>query len=403
MGDRKLKDLFSLDMKDYDPEGNVFSRPSVRAVIHRNGKVLLVYSKKYNYYKFPGGGIEDGETKEEALIREVREETGYSIISRSIEEYGKVLRRQKDSKGEGIFEQENFYYFCDIEETKSAQKLDDYELEEGFSAVWADPMTASRHNKYEFHEDGVDLLMIKRDAKVLDMVDLKIRKRERKEREKQAVKALGNLDYQGMLDYVEQCLLEEAEYLQSGKSEIAYSRFEHTKRVLGWAKRLYDLSNSKEQLDYENVMIATIFHDVGRTIAVKSGEPHAKVGVPITRAFLLEHGFEEKRVEYICELVGSHSDKQRMNDENIDKNLLLLMEADLLDDMGALGIVMDCMITEARNSDARFTDCLDHIMRYTRRIQMDNPMITDAAKKFWDEKTRLVCEFTDALIQDVEI
>ena len=83
-----MKELFSLDMKDYDPDGKVFSRPSARAIVFKNDKVLLVYSKKYNYYKFPGGGIENGEKPEDALIREVREETGYQIIAESIEEYG---------------------------------------------------------------------------------------------------------------------------------------------------------------------------------------------------------------------------------------------------------------------------------------------------------------------------
>lgn len=399
-----MKELFSLDMKDYDPDGKVFSRPSARAIVFKNDKVLLVYSKKYNYYKFPGGGIENGEKPEDALIREVREETGYQIIAESIGEYGKVPRKQKDTYDENcIFEQENFYFFCDVDDAKLNTQLDDYEAEEGFTPVWVDAMTASRHNKYEYHEEGVDLVMVNRDAKVLDMVDLEIRKRERTKREKESIAALGNLDYQGMLDYVENCLQEQSEYSHSGKSDISYSRFDHTKRVLGWAKRLYDMSENKDELRYEDLIIATIFHDVGRTAAVKSGEPHAKAGIPFTRSYLLDHGFDEARTEYICELVGSHSDKHRMNEDNLDPNLLMLMEADLMDDMGALGIVMDCMITQSRNSDAVFSDCMDHIMRFTKRIQMDNPMTTENAKKLWDEKTRIVCEFTDALKKDIEI
>lgn len=399
-----MRELFKLDTGDYDLDGKVYSRPSARAIIHRNGKVLLVYSRQFNYYKFPGGGIEAEEAHKNALVREVMEETGYCIIPESVEEYGKVLRRQRDSYDEnGIFEQENFYYFASVNNRLEEQKLDDYEAEEGFTPVWVDAMTASRYNKYEYHAEGADLIMINRDAKVLDMVDLEIRRREREIRSKNAIKNLGNPDYQEMLDYVEKCLKEDSEYAQSGKIEINYSRFEHTKRVLAWAKRLYDMSTEKEKLRYEDLMIATIFHDVGRTLAVKSGVKHAEAGVPLTRDYLLKHGYDKGRVDYICELVRRHSDKERMKENNLDANLLMLMEADLLDDMGALGIVMDCMITEARNSEALFTDCLDHIMRFTYRIQQDNPMVTSNARKLWDDKTELVRNFTDALRNDIEL
>ena len=53
--------LFEMDAKNYDPNGTVFSRPSVRGIILRDGTVAMVHSLKYDYYKFPGGGIEPGE------------------------------------------------------------------------------------------------------------------------------------------------------------------------------------------------------------------------------------------------------------------------------------------------------------------------------------------------------
>ena len=66
--------LFTIDTKDYDPEGKAFVRPSARCIAIREGRVAMVYSRKYDYYKFPGGGIERGETREQALIRECQEE-----------------------------------------------------------------------------------------------------------------------------------------------------------------------------------------------------------------------------------------------------------------------------------------------------------------------------------------
>jgi len=207
-----------------------------------------------------------------------------------------------------------------------------------------------------------------------------------------------------MLDFVEKELSYKNSENIGAKKDIDYNRFSHTKRVLGWAKRLYDLSPAKERLNYENIIIATIFHDVGRNASEITKEPHAKAGIPITREYLLNHGFEKERVEQICYLVGEHSNKERMyNEPDLDPNLVLLMEADLLDDMGALGIVMDCMIVEKRNPNAVFEDCYDHIMRFTNRIQKDNPMVTDEGKRLWDEKTKLVEDFVTQLKQDIEI
>ena len=62
--------LFEIDTKDYDINGKAFIRPSVRSIIIRENKVAMVHSIKYDYYKFPGGGIEPGETPEQCVLRE---------------------------------------------------------------------------------------------------------------------------------------------------------------------------------------------------------------------------------------------------------------------------------------------------------------------------------------------
>ena len=49
--------LFEIDTKDYSPTGKAYIRPSARAIIVRDGKIAMVHSRVYDYYKFPGGGI----------------------------------------------------------------------------------------------------------------------------------------------------------------------------------------------------------------------------------------------------------------------------------------------------------------------------------------------------------
>ncbi len=55
---------------------------AVSAAIFRDGRVLIVRRARppaYGLYTLPGGGVELGETLEQAVIREVREETALTI------------------------------------------------------------------------------------------------------------------------------------------------------------------------------------------------------------------------------------------------------------------------------------------------------------------------------------
>ena len=166
-----MKRLFEIDLKDYKETDNVFRRPSARAIIIKGDKIALVYSKKEKYYKFPGGGIRDDEDKREALIREVREEVGMVVIPESIREFGSVLRRQKSDRGEDtIFEQENFYYFCDVEDELVEQKLDDYESDAEFVLRVVDFDTAIEANDVYTSDVFFNEVMIKRDLRVLRLL-----------------------------------------------------------------------------------------------------------------------------------------------------------------------------------------------------------------------------------------
>ena len=58
-------------------------RKAVRAIIIENGKTLVMYRNKFGseYYTLIGGQVQENETLEEALVREIKEETGLTITS----------------------------------------------------------------------------------------------------------------------------------------------------------------------------------------------------------------------------------------------------------------------------------------------------------------------------------
>ena len=87
-------------------------------------------------YKFPGGGIEAGEEPVAALLRETAEEAGLHIRPETVRAYGYVHRIQRSDHADAdVFLQDNFYYLCETEPAPIAQRLDDYEADEGFTLV----------------------------------------------------------------------------------------------------------------------------------------------------------------------------------------------------------------------------------------------------------------------------
>lgn len=67
------------------------------AVIIKDKKLLL--TKQWDGYSLPGGGVEKGEGLEEALARELKEETGLDVRpGKSFYNTFRLFQRNKDSK-----------------------------------------------------------------------------------------------------------------------------------------------------------------------------------------------------------------------------------------------------------------------------------------------------------------
>lgn len=162
--------LFEMDKKDYGECTHSFVRNSARSIIIINGKAAMIHSLKYDYYKFPGGGIEAGENPVDAMIRETREESGLVVKPETIREYGYVHRIQKSDLDETeCFVQDNFYYLCEAEESVVSQDLDAYEAKEAYTLEFVDPETAIRKNR-NAAQTPYNPLMFEREARVLELL-----------------------------------------------------------------------------------------------------------------------------------------------------------------------------------------------------------------------------------------
>ena len=168
-----MRQLFTIDLKDYNPDAKKFYRPSVRGIIFDDeGRIAMIYSRKYHFYKFPGGGIEGDETHLETLAREIKEETGMTLIPDSAKEFGEVLKIQKgdESGKDTIHIQQNYYYTCEVEDEIGDQNLDDGEKSLEFVLKFVPVEEAIAANSAFENENTFMKQMAERERRVLELL-----------------------------------------------------------------------------------------------------------------------------------------------------------------------------------------------------------------------------------------
>ncbi len=196
--------------------------------------------------------------------------------------------------------------------------------------------------------------------------------------------------------YVRRLLLESQFDAKTGTSGTEYpfrSRIRHVLRVCMWVRRL--LPDFKD-IDLEAVEIAAIFHDVGYYCGLNHG--HENVSRDIFLEYMKDRDMAPERVRFIADLIANHENKSLMQNEDTSKELVLLMEADIMDEEGAMRVCWDAMA--AGQSGARsFEDALNRTVKYFH--PESSPMITPLAKAYWDEKQRFVEKYIEELSFDL--
>ncbi len=117
-------------------------------IVNQNGEVLLVHSEKWGEkYTVPGGHIELGERAEDAIVREVKEETG--LDSEVVE----LLILQQAIYPKDYHKHEHYIFMDYVCKAKSSEmKLDGRELQ---SYVWVKPEDALKLDLEEYTRNFV--------------------------------------------------------------------------------------------------------------------------------------------------------------------------------------------------------------------------------------------------------
>jgi len=119
-------------------DGKTLLREAVRGVVIKDKTLLMIHSLKEGDYKFPGGGVNTNESKDDALIREINEECGAIVLSIN-DEIGKVIEFDRPSEEHyDVFKMISTYYLCEVNSIFGKRTLDQYEEDLGFTPVWVD-------------------------------------------------------------------------------------------------------------------------------------------------------------------------------------------------------------------------------------------------------------------------
>ncbi len=123
-------------------KAQIYPEPTVGALIQNSeGKILLCDSHKWpGIYTVPGGHVELGETCEDALIREIKEEVGLEIGILELLSIQQVIHPKEFWRNDVHFI--FFDYLCRVEGNQ-AVKVDSDEIQ---STIWVAPKEALNLN-----------------------------------------------------------------------------------------------------------------------------------------------------------------------------------------------------------------------------------------------------------------
>ena len=255
---------------------------------NKDGKIFIAkrnfQKKNGGLWEFPGGKVEENETNEDALIRELREELNMDVVvdsyvGKSIYDYGD--REIKLSA-----------YNCTmISDTFNLNEHEDYK--------WVD---IEELNNYEYPKNDIYFVSLLQND-IVELVRNEIIKR--------------SVNFYN---------------LTKGTSEEYNLYQQHVKYVY---KYVCLLANNYNNIDFEVLKLSALLHDVSMTDINLGRENHNVTGLPIVEEILNKYNYSKDKIDFVKMCVLNHSSSRQSFRTTLEENILV--DADCLSHFESVG------------------------------------------------------------------
>ncbi|MGN0483447.1 MAG: HD domain-containing protein [Lachnospiraceae bacterium] len=173
------------------------------------------------------------------------------------------------------------------------------------------------------------------------------------------------------------------------------NKLDHTVRVTRWVERIC----AGEHVDPEIPVTAAIFHDIGYNI---NRNDHPKHSAVLARKYLESHGFSPDYVDEVCEIIALHGNKELLVPSS-PIGLIILIEADNIDEKGALCVLRDGMSEGNKPREEQSYMNTYERLKFFAIKDTNNIMVTKTGDKIWKEHIRVLNEFVKSLEYDLGV
>ena len=131
-----MKILACFDEQNYADTTKVLEKYNIRGIVIIDGKIAMQQSS-VGEYKIPGGGVEKGESYEEALGRELLEEVGLVMVEGSMKELGEITEIRRDIFAPDTkYISHSLFYLCEVTDERRPITPTASEIKKGYHPVW---------------------------------------------------------------------------------------------------------------------------------------------------------------------------------------------------------------------------------------------------------------------------